>query len=126
MFSEVKKENKQEIFRSKTVIRNYSGSICIKVGNYTCSNRSSKDGVFAMKEMKEEVTRSFTSTGNSNREESMRSRVSGSCMKQPVFDWNMKYVYIELKPFKMEGAHIFLTRHYELNDLQKVPIIKHC
>ena len=41
-----------------------------------------------------------------------------------LFDWGTKDKYIELKQFKMEITNIFLTKHYEINDLEKGSIIR--
>ena len=45
-------------------------------------------------------------------------------LRQPAFDLKIPDKYAELISFKMEVINILQTRTYEINDEEKVPIIK--
>ena len=53
-----------------------------------------------------------------------RPRHGSLALRQPVFDWKAPDRNIELLNFEMEVTNILQTRAYELNDVERVPIIK--
>ena len=53
-----------------------------------------------------------------------KARSDRPSLKQPVANWAAKAKYIDLKHFEMEVTNIFLTRHYNIGNAAKVPIIK--
>ena len=56
--------------------------------------------------------------------EASRHRHSRPSLWQPFFDWNAPDKYVELLSFEMEVMNILQTKTYELNDEEKVPVIK--
>ena len=45
-------------------------------------------------------------------------------LRKPVFNLGAKDKYIEQKHFEIKVMNIFLTKHHEITDEEKVPIIK--
>ena len=52
------------------------------------------------------------------------SHRTGPSLRQPVFKWNAKDKYMELRNFEAGVMNIFLAKHYNMNDTERVPIIK--
>ena len=53
-------------------------------------------------------------------------RAGGLCLKQSIFNWAAKVKYTALKQFKLGEINIFLTKHYDISDTERVKIIKNC
>ena len=53
-----------------------------------------------------------------------RLRAEGPFLRKPVFNWAAKDNQIRLKHFGMEVMKPFPTRHYDMSDAERVPIIK--
>ena len=54
----------------------------------------------------------------------IRSQTGLPSLKKPVFVWNVKNKFIELKDFEMEVTNIFHTKCFELSDTEKVAMTK--
>ena len=71
----------------------------------------------------EEGRRQSMSTKHSSVVENTRHR-TGSSVMQPVFNWNAKDKYTQAKNFmKLEVTNKFVTKHCEIYDTEKVPVI---
>ena len=57
-------------------------------------------------------------------EECHRQRQAGLTLRQPTVDWKAPDKYVELLNFKLEVANILQIKAYDLNDEEKVAIIK--
>ena len=57
-------------------------------------------------------------------DEPHRPRQAGSTVSQSAFDWNMPDRYVKLLNFKIEVANILQMKSHDLNDEEKMPIIK--
>ena len=53
-----------------------------------------------------------------------RHRYGGPALRQLSFNWNAPDMYTELLSFEMEVTNTSETKTYELNEEEKVPIIK--
>ena len=56
--------------------------------------------------------------------EHCRPRQVEPMLSQPAFDWNVADRYVELLYFKMEVANTLQVKSFDLNDEEKVPVIK--
>ena len=76
--------------------------------------------------LKEADTGSTTGANLANMGEVHIPRDSRPALRQPAFNWKAPYKYIVLLSFEMEVTSILQTGVYELNDGQRVAIIKNC
>ena len=53
-----------------------------------------------------------------------RPRQDGPMLSEPVFNWKVPDRYVELLNFEIEGANVPQAKLYDLNEEEKVPIIK--
>ena len=79
----------------------------------------------AIKEDTESGRGTIPSTGHNTAEEISISITGGHCLTLPVFNWTAKEKYIELGQFETEMTNIFLTKHCDISDAERVPIVKH-
>ena len=49
---------------------------------------------------------------------------TGPSIGHPVSNWNTRDNYMELINFAMKVMNVFITRHYDISDTERVPIIK--
>ena len=47
-------------------------------------------------------------------------------LSRPSFDWKVPDRYVKLVNFEMMVANVLQAKEYDLNDKEKVPIIKNC
>ena len=79
--------------------------------------------ILAMTEVTESRT-AETSSGHAMATEQPRSRTGGPSFRQLTFNWTAKNKYTDLKQFELKVSNMFLTKHYDINDAEKVPIKK--
>ena len=78
----------------------------------------------AVRAMKEADSPAETHTRRSSLEQLHRPRQAGQMLSQPAFNSKVQYRYVELLNFKMEVTNLFQAIAYDLNDDDKVLIIK--
>ena len=71
----------------------------------------------------EKSQRCIMSTEHKSASENTRHRIEPS-PRQLIFKCNAKDKYTELKNLEMEVTNILVIKHYEINDTEKVAIIK--
>ena len=77
--------------------------------------------VMAMREVDAGPT---AGTNMANSVEACWHRHGGLTLRKPSFNWNTPDKYIALSGFEREVTNILHTKTYELNEEEKVPIIK--
>ena len=63
-------------------------------------------------------------TRRSSPEQPHRPRQAGPILSQQAFDWKAQERYVELLYFEIEVANVLQAKVYDLNDEEKVPIIR--